>query len=38
VLAVATGAATREELERGEPDALLESLADFGEVGRCLEA
>jgi phosphoglycolate phosphatase-like HAD superfamily hydrolase len=38
VLAVATGAATREELERGEPDALLESLADFGEVERCLEA
>jgi phosphoglycolate phosphatase-like HAD superfamily hydrolase len=36
VLAVATGAATREDLEKGRPDALLESLADFGEVERCL--
>jgi phosphoglycolate phosphatase-like HAD superfamily hydrolase len=36
VLAVATGAATREELEKGRPDALLESLADFAEVERSL--
>jgi phosphoglycolate phosphatase len=36
VLAVATGAANREELENGRPDGLVEDLTEIGEVERWL--